>query len=310
MQNWTLYNKSQTKEKMFFLKILNDAVDALQIEYDYKGNGRPHFPLDDMIKIITIKVFNNFSSRRTMAELQLAYALGYIRQVPHFNSINNYMEKEEVTPYLQKLYQLLALPLVNIEETFLIDATGFSLPHKTKWATIRLAMPSEVRDYKKLHIVSGYLTNIICQAKVTRGSANDNPEFQFLVKETAKKFRMKEVCADAGYLSRKNAQAVEDLGAVPYIMPKVWSRPLSLGYPAYRRMIRLWKENEQAFKEIYHKRSCVESTFSSLKRKFGGFVRSKTDTAQANELLCKVACHNAAVLASSVFSLGVELNFN
>jgi transposase len=75
-------------------------------------------------------------------------------------------------------------------------------------------------------------------------------------------------------------------------------------------MIRLWKENGQAFKEHYHQRSNVESTFSMLKRKFSGFVRSKNDIGQTNELLCKVVCHNTAVLISSIFCHGIEINFD
>jgi transposase len=75
-------------------------------------------------------------------------------------------------------------------------------------------------------------------------------------------------------------------------------------------MIRLWKENEQTFKDHYHQRSNVESTFSMLKRKFSGFVRSKSITGQTNEILCKVACHNIAVLISSIFCLGVEIDFD
>lgn len=39
----------------------------------------------------------------------------------------------------------------------------------------------------------------------------------------------------------------------------------------------------------YHKRSNVESTFSMIKRKFGDFLRSKTDTAMVNEALAKGA---------------------
>lgn len=309
-QDWSLYNLSQTKEKMMFLKILNDAVDSLGIEYKYKF-GRPTVPIDDMIKICVIKVWNCFSSRRTISELQLAFALGYIRKIYHFNTICKYMSDPAVTIYLQQLYKLLALPLVDVESVFAVDATGFSLPHKERWTRVRLDNKYATRRaYKKLHIVTGVKTNIITSAKITDGFASDNPEFESLVKDTAKNFRIKEVCADAGYISRKNCQLVEEIGAVPYILPRQRSIPKAYGYPAWRRMIRLWKENEQAFKEHYHARSNVESTFSMVKRKFSGFVRSKRSICQTNELLCKVACHNIAVLVSSIFSLDIELNFD
>lgn len=46
-----------------------------------------------------------------------------------------------------------------------------------------------------------------------------------------------------------------------------------------------------------------------LKSKFGAALRSKTETAQINELLCKVICHNLAVLVSTFHELGIDPKF-
>lgn len=46
-----------------------------------------------------------------------------------------------------------------------------------------------------------------------------------------------------------------------------------------------------------------------IKRKFGGAVRSKNPIAQVNEILCKVLCHNLAVLVHAIHELGVEPAF-
>lgn len=48
---------------------------------------------------------------------------------------------------------------------------------------------------------------------------------------------------------------------------------------------------------------------SMIKRKFGGSLRSRLFTAQVNEVLCKVLCHNLAVLVHSMFELGVTPEF-
>jgi hypothetical protein len=40
----------------------------------------------------------------------------------------------------------------------------------------------------------------------------------------------------------------------------------------------------------YHMRSNIESAYSMIKGKFGDSVRSKSDTGQINEALCKVHC--------------------
>lgn len=64
--------------------------------------------------------------------------------------------------------------------------------------------------------------------------------------------------------------------------------------------------NRQAFLDRYHKRSNVESTYSMIKGKFGDAVRSKSDTGQINEVLCKVLCHNICVLIQSMHEFGIE----
>ena len=43
-----------------------------------------------------------------------------------------------------------------------------------------------------------------------------------------------------------------------------------------------------------------------LKAKFGDALCSKSDTAQVNELLCKVLAHNICCLIQSMYELGVE----
>jgi hypothetical protein len=55
----------------------------------------------------------------------------------------------------------------------------------------------------------------------------------------------------------------------------------------------------------YHKRSNVESTFSAVKRLFGEMVRSKTDTAQKNEALCKFVAYNITCLIHAAYELGI-----
>jgi len=67
--------------------------------------------------------------------------------------------------------------------------------------------------------------------------------------------------------------------------------------------------NRNTFLERYHKRSNVETTMSMIKGKFGARVRSKSPTAQVNEVLCKVLCHNICVLIQSIYEFGLEPTF-
>jgi hypothetical protein len=53
----------------------------------------------------------------------------------------------------------------------------------------------------------------------------------------------------------------------------------------------------------------VKSTFSLIKAKFGSRLRCKLPTAQANEALLKILCHNICCVIQSMYELGIEPNF-
>jgi transposase len=61
--------------------------------------------------------------------------------------------------------------------------------------------------------------------------------------------------------------------------------------------------------EHYHKRSNVETTFSSIKKKLGETLKSKNKTAQINELLCKIIAYNITVLIQETTELGITAKF-
>jgi hypothetical protein len=71
-------------------------------------------------------------------------------------------------------------------------------------------------------------------------------------------------------------------------------------------MLSFYNDHREEFLTHYHKRSNVETTFHMIKSKFGQRLRSKTLTAQINEALCKVLCHNLCVVIQSVHELGIE----
>lgn len=306
-QKWAEYNLAQTQEKKMSLKILDGIVNSLKIKTICKKTGRPPTQADDMIKACCIKVFNHFSARRTMYELEIANALHYIDTIPHFNSLINYMNDPAMTPYLYELVDKTAKVLAPFEKKFAVDSTGISTFNKDKWLKVRLEHKKH-REYKKLHVACGVLTNIIVSVKITDGNEADSPQFRELINKISKSFKIKEISADAGYLSKENTQAVEEIGAQPYIMVKSNTKFSSKGLGSWGRMLTKLEENKTLFDKHYHKRSNVETTFSMIKRKFNPYVRSKKDKAQENEILCLVICHNISVLVHAFFELNIDLS--
>jgi transposase len=74
-------------------------------------------------------------------------------------------------------------------------------------------------------------------------------------------------------------------------------------------MYHFFKHYREKFVEHYHKRSNVETAYSMIKGKLGEPLRSKSDTGQINEALCKVLCYNICVLIQEMHELGIEPAF-
>jgi transposase len=100
---------------------------------------------------------------------------------------------------------------------------------------------------------------------------------------------------------------IDNHGAAPYIPFK--SNSKARNGSVRKKMYYLFVLKNDEFLEHYHKRSNAESTVQMIKSKFGDFVRSKTWTAQVNEVLCKIICHNICVVIQEMHESGIEPNF-
>jgi transposase len=117
---------------------------------------------------------------------------------------------------------------------------------------------------------------------------------------------MNQVSADKGYSGSKNLQLVLVKGAQPFIDFKSNATANSTDKrqsATWKRMFHFYSYNKEYFMQQYHKRSNVETTFFMIKRKFGERLRSKHKTAQVNEVLCKILCHNLCCLVQSMYEL-------
>ena len=121
---------------------------------------------------------------------------------------------------------------------------------------------------------------------------------------------MAEVSADKAYLSKRNLELVEGVGAVPFIPFKSNTTPmLDLQDSPWGRMYHLFAYQREEFLRRYHKRSNVETAFAMIKGKFGDALLSKSPRGMANEVLAKVLCHNVVVVGQAVHEFGVEPAF-
>ena len=94
-QDWPAYNAAQTHEKARFQELLFDLCKG--INHPVQANrGRPKNLMSDMVFAVAFKVYSTFSARRFQSDLDEAHAKGYLTKSPHYNSVLNYFEDEEI----------------------------------------------------------------------------------------------------------------------------------------------------------------------------------------------------------------------
>ena len=309
--DWHSYDQAQINEGDHFVTLLRSLCDEA-IEQPPQTNGRPKLPLSDVVFGMTLKVYSTMSTRRFMADLRGAEAKGLVDYVPSYATVCRYMEDPALTPLLKTLIERSALALSTVDVNFAPDSSGFATSVYHRWFDEKWQKTIKGATWVKAHIMTGVKSNIVTVADATSNKSADYPYFIPFVNTTAENFEVREVSADKAYLGKTNLRAVDDLGGVAYIPFKVNSIPHD-GTPnsdkLWQRMYHYFMYNQDEFKAHYHLRSNVESTFSAVKRKFGGAVRSKTPVAQVNEVLCKILAHNIVVVIQAMYALGISATF-
>jgi len=310
-QEWPAYNEAQTHEQERFVVLLRDLCNGIpQPEYKF---GRPRLPLADVVFGLAFRTYTTMSGRRFTTNLKEAQEAGLISKAAHYNSSFNYLENPELTPLLKALIEQSASPLKAIETDFAVDSSGFATTTYSRWFDHKYGKERSKQAWVKTHLMCGVKTHVVTSVEATAFESADAPQLIPLVNTTARTFNISEVSADKAYSSRNNLRAVEAVGGTAYIPFKNRTNGIGSkqdGFDSlWNRMWHFYNFNRDSFLAHYHKRSNVETVFSMIKGKFGGSVRAKSPTAQVNEVLCKVLCHNICVLIQSIYELGLEPTF-
>lgn len=304
-QDWPAYNAAQTGEKEQFQGLLHDLCKG--IENPVQTKGRPRLPLSDAVFSITFKIYSTFSGRRFIGDLTDAHAKGYISKVPHFNSIFNYLENPDLEPLLTDLIIRSSLPLKAVETDFAVDSTGFMSCRFVRWYDHKYGGVKQQHDWVKCHLMCGVKTNVVTSVEIHDRDANDGRFLPSLVETTAESFKISEVSADKAYGTLRNLNAIVKAGGAPFIAFK--SNATGARGGLWADMFHYFSFKRSEFMARYHKRSNIESTVGMIKAKFRDHLRSKTDTAMRNEVLCKILCHNICCLISAIHELGLAPTF-
>lgn len=313
-QDWHNYNKAQCAEGDLFGPMLKDLCGTIA-QPQHRGPGRPRMPLSDMAYNCVSRIYSGLSARRADSDVRGAKSDGMTDSDAHYNTVLKYLRDSQMTPILMALVEMSAAPLAEVETNFAVDSTGFTTSRFERWYDHKWGKERSRHEWMKLHAMCGVKTNIVTSVRLTDAYSHDTNHLRPLVASTAQRFTLDKVTADKAYSSKANLQAIEDVGATGYVPnPGKWPAlqlelmpELHPETSVFYRMKHMFIYQRELFLAHYHCRSNIETTFSMIKRKFGDSLRSKSETGQFNEILCKVIAHNICVLVACMFEMGLPM---
>ena len=315
----TLYNAAQENESAHFIRLLWDLVGTVpQVP---QGSGRAHgrnrVDIQRVLYGLIHRVHTTKSGRRSYSDLKIASALMGLGDLPPRQTLTRYMEDPLLTPILEHLVEISAVPLSPLETSFSIDSSGFGtnirdeLWADAKWGTAESRKSYTGSVWTKAHFMIGNKTNVITAALVTPTLANsgDSPQLPKLLAITSRHFNIERVQADKAYISGPNLRAIVDEGAraeIPFKKDSIYRNPTAKNGKLWNRLLQYFRENEDEFYQGYHQRSNVEANFSAVKRLFDELTRSKHPTARVNEVLVKAVAYNITRVIHASYIDGIR----
>jgi len=212
----------------------------------------------------------------------------YFDDLPGHSVIHRGMTRLSIK-YIRKVMNRVTRFLRRKGMNIAVDSSGFRTVNSSIWYDIRIKRRSKRKDCIKLHISVDVDTGIIHWFTMTPSKRHDSPEFKNLIKHLPE---LGNVLGDKAYSSRNNCQIVADKDGKPYLHFKDNATNNAKSKPAWIISIREYKNNTEEWLSTYHLRSIVESVFSSIKKRWGSFLRSRKKWMQKKELSLKVLSYN------------------
>jgi transposase len=211
-----------------------------------------------------------------------------VDRIPGHSVIHRGMQRIS-TRYIRKVISFLIVKFRKQGMAVAVDSSGFSLNNSSKWFDIRIQRISSRRESMKLHIAIDIQTGIIHHFSATVWNRHDSTQFKKLISALPK---ISETLGDKAYNSRKNCQLVADRGGIPYLCFKKNVKRIAKGNSAWKISFHNFKRNHEVWMETYHLRSIVESVFSSIKKRWNGYLSSRKPWNRRRELALKVLAYN------------------
>jgi len=245
---------------------------------EYSHFGPKKYKLSEHLFALLFMQITKTSFRRASF---LLVELGFF--VPTYSALCK--SRKRISPSLFE--KLLNQTIKEIPENVAQDSTGISVQNPSAHFIKRIDRKNPVKDFVKLSAFFDIDNRKFLAIKVRSKPRHDVKDFPSLFRKV---HNFKNFYADRAYDSEKIHEACFDKGIQTFIKPK---KNIRKGF--YRR-----KQMKNYSEEKYHQRSLVETGFSMLKRKYGGYTLTKSAKSAKAELYLRTIANNLNLRLSNI----------
>lgn len=232
------------------------------------------------------KVKKKLTLRDLIDDLSSSTLVEYLRlpRIPNFSTLSHFLSS--LPTRLLKLVEDAVQRILPSFEEIAVDSTGFECTHPSHYFCQRIDSKYPSDGFITLHAVIDQENGFIRTQSTRTRKTHDSKMFKPLVKKIKTDIT---VCrADRGYDSEENYKyLIEERGCTPLILQKNMLKPLDKCTGEHRREMR-----EKFDYGNYLKRNKIEGIFSTIKRRYGCSLTTKTLRNQHKELIIKILVYN------------------
>lgn len=311
--DWKSYTMAQISEVNDMLCMIRDIVDAAWRRLETRlreeaGPGLTPVPAPDLAKAVLVQQYFGVSNREAEGLMLLFKEKLAVSRDFSYKSIERAYENQDVRRILDEVFALTQTPVEGLETSQAVDATGMPTTSKVNYEAV--GKHTKRAGFEK--IVTSIGTQFKLYSSVIPMEHRDDSEtlyFPAVMNDLRQHTGIQFVLADSAYISRKNCDLVESIGAKPRMMPKSNATLARRGGDAYTHMAWEFMRDTQGWLRDYHLRSIAESGYSAEKRANPNPIRRRIHGRKQTEMRARFCNENLRRLCYMRYLDDISVDF-
>lgn len=291
---WSRYDSYLSQETELFILRLRELVEAFPTWQRRAPVGRRAADERAVLLSLILRQYFQSSFRRIESLLRIVKGFMGLSQTYDATTLSRKNRSRRFQHLFNRFHAWVLRHHVAKRAVVATDATGYGMGYQS-WRGTPHGLRATGR-WMKSHAAVQVPQLLYLSSVQTGASVHDSQPFEAVWKGIPARHEIARSLGDSAFANRACTSIARRRGATPLHRPKSNSRWTAHPRNDYERCVRFSRQFPNRFRALYASRNLVETTFAMTKAAFGDRLRSRTPTAQTNEIKAKQVGHNIRIM--------------